>query len=320
MGERPVPGLDYPRTIIEFQEWFASDLDCYNFLADLRWPDGFVCPGCGVHEAFWRTSDALWMCRVCSRQTSVTAGTIFDRTRSPLRMWFFAAWYVVGQKNGVSAQGLQRVIGLRSYETAWAWMHKFRRVMVDPDRTLLSGTVELDITYVGGISHGPGKTGKGSDKVPVMVATEMLTQRKIGRTRMAVSPSGTGKDHEAIDWLQEVAEPGITVKTDGAVAFAHRLPKLGYTHKRYIGMGSEEPAHENLWGVHMVASQFKRYLIGTLHLGNSEELLPRYLDEFVFRFNRRGSNSRGLLFYRLMELAVRTEPQPLGTLHIPYDE
>ena len=139
----PVAGVDYPRTFQQFTTWFHSDEACREYLARLRWPNGFVCPACGVGE-FWMTSAGLWMCRSCQRRTSVTAGTIMHRSRLPLTTWFAAVWFVTSQKNGVSALGLQRVLGIGSYETAWAWMHKLRRAMVRPDRELLSGVVEVD--------------------------------------------------------------------------------------------------------------------------------------------------------------------------------
>jgi hypothetical protein len=309
-----VGGVDYPRTVVEFQEWFVTDRACLDYLARLRWPDGFVCPKCATVDRAWRTADGLWMCSACGRQTSVTAGTIFDRTRSSLRMWFSAAWYITSQKTGVSAQGLQRVLGLRSYETAWAWMHKFRRAMVVPGRDLLHGTVEVDETYVGGISRG--KPGRGSDKIGVMVASEMVTARRLGRIRLEPSP---GKNLQLVKFAQRVVEPGSLIRTDGATELS-RLAKLGYEHERHVQLGSAVPAHVSLYGVHMVASLLKRWLEGTLHYGASDDHLAYYLDEFTFPFNRRASRSRGLLFYRLLQQAVRTDPAPLPTLIAPATE
>lgn len=250
------------------------------------------------------------MCQLCGRQTSVTAGTIFDRTRSPLRMWFQAAWYITSQKTGVSAQGLQRVLGLASYETAWAWMHKFRRAMV-PGRDLLAGSVELDETFVGGISRG--RRGGSSGKIGVMVAAEMVSARKLGRIRLEPSP---GRPMQLVSFAQHVIAPGATVRTDGASAL-RRLARLGYEHERHVQLGAEVPAHVSLYGVHIVASLLKRWLQGTLHYATSDTHLAYYLDEFTFRFNRRTSRSRGLLFYRLLSQAAHTEPAPLPTLTAP---
>src|SRR6478609_5459814 len=149
----PVGGVDYPRTFQELQEWFPDDQACLQYLAKLRWPDGFVCPACSATRA-WQTAKARWMCAACGRQTSVTAGTIFHRIRTPLSTWFAAIWFLTSQKNGMSALGLQRVLGFGTYETAWAWLQKLRRAMVRPDRDLLSGVVELDEVFVGNESRG----------------------------------------------------------------------------------------------------------------------------------------------------------------------
>ncbi len=141
-------GADYPRTYPEFRDWFPDEPSCVDYLADLRWPEGFICPACCAGE-HWRTGKGLWMCRACGRKTSVTAGTIFHRSKYPLSTWFAAIWFVTSQKNGVSALGLQQVLGFGSYETAWTWLHKLRRSMVQPDREQLRGVVELDETFLG---------------------------------------------------------------------------------------------------------------------------------------------------------------------------
>lgn len=167
--QHPAAGVDYPGTYQELLEWFPDNRACVAYLEQLRWGDGFVCPKCGG-DSCWRTGRGLWMCTACHRATSVTAGTIFHRTHTPLATWFAAIWFVTSQKNGMSAQGLQRVLGFGSYETAWAWLHKLRRAMVRPDRDLLSGAVEVDEVLVGGVTVGSG--GGAGDKVPVLVAVE----------------------------------------------------------------------------------------------------------------------------------------------------
>lgn len=307
----PEPGVDYPSTYQSLLAWFPDDAACLDYLAGLRWPQGFICPKCAATE-FWRTEGSLWMCQGCGRRTSVTAGTIFHRTRTPLSTWFAAIWFVTSQKNGVSAQGLQRVLGFKSYETAWAWMHKLRRAMVRPDRDLLSGVVEVDETFVGGVSVG--RLGASSDKVPIMVAVEKVAgSRKLGRIRLEIA-EGPGT-LELVDFAQRMVVPGSTIRTDGAIMM-RRLAKLGYTHEYATGYNAPDKA-EVLPGVHLTASLLKRWLTGTLHFAVAEHQLPYYLDEFTFRFNRRDSRSRGLLFYRLMQQAANTQPQPLHTLLKP---
>ena len=307
----PVGGVDYPRTFQELLAWFPDDESCLQFLAKLRWPDGFICPRCLGRE-FWRTTDRLWMCRSCSRRTSVTAGTIFHRTRTPLSTWFAAAWLVTSQKNGVSAQGLQRVLGMKSYETAWAWMHKLRRAMVRPERDLLHGVVEVDETFVGGLSTG--HSGASSGKAVVMVAVEKPGPgRKLGRIRLALAdrPGTLG----LVAFAQNTVAEGSTIRTDGA-RMLRRLGDLGYTHEYATGYNAPDPT-EVLPGVHLVASLLKRWLTGTLHYGVAEHQLPYYLDEFTFRFNRRDSTARGMLFYRLLQQAAHTDPHPLQDLLYP---
>src|SRR6266498_683995 len=181
---RPRGGVDYPRTYQEFRDWFPDDVACLEYLAGLRWPDGFVCPVCGGDRS-WRTAKMLWMCAQCGRKTSVTAGTIFHRSHTPISTWFAAVWFVTSQKNGVSALGLQNALGFGSYETAWAWLHKLRRAMVRPERDLLTGVVEVDETFIGGRSAG--KKGGSTDKVPVMVAVERLDSGRLGRARFGVA-------------------------------------------------------------------------------------------------------------------------------------
>ena len=307
----PVGGVDYPRTFQELQSWFPDDQACLLYLEQLRWPDGFVCPSCSSKGAWW-TAKAKWMCTACGRQTSVTAGTIFHRIRTPLSTWFAAIWFLTSQKNGMSALGLQRVLGFGSYETAWAWLQKLRRAMVRPDRDLLSGVVELDEVFVGNESRG--KAGGVKDNTAVMIAVESLSDRKLGRVRLQVAE--TARSANLVGFAMNVIEEGSTIKTDGATNLK-RLAGLGYEHQRFIGVDSKEPAHVNLPGVHMVGSLLKRWLTGTLHYAVSQEHLAYYLDEYTFRFNRRTSNSRGLLFYRLLQQAVNTDPHPLAELRNP---
>jgi transposase-like protein len=251
------------------------------------------------------------MCGACGRQTSVTAGTIFHRTRTPLSTWLAAVWMVTSTKNGISATALQQNLGFGSYETAWAWLHKLRRAMVRPDRELLAGIVEVDETFVGGVTNG--RPGASTDKVPVMVAAERVGRQRIGRIRLEIaSAPGT---LEAVGFATRVVAPGSAIRTDGARMF-RRLGDLGYTHTYVNGYDAEDP-DKVLPGVHLVASLLKRWLIGTLHYGVSDKHLPYYLDEYTFRFNRRTAKARGLLFYRLLQQALNTDPHPTATLINP---
>jgi hypothetical protein len=144
---------DYPRTLAELERRFSTEEACRSYLASLRWPKGFICPQCGDPKG-WPMARGLWLCAGCRRQVSVTSGAIFQDTRLPLVTWFRAMWYLTSQKNGTSALGLQRVLGLGSYQTAWSWLHKLRRAMVRPERDRLGGVVEVDESYVGGEKDG----------------------------------------------------------------------------------------------------------------------------------------------------------------------
>lgn len=301
-------GLDYPRTYQEFRDWFPDDAACVAYLERLRWPDGFACPVCDGHRA-WRTAKSTWMCAACGRKTSVTAGTIFHRSHTPLSTWFAAAWFVTSQKNGVSALGLQNALGFGSYETAWAWMQKLRRAMVRPDREMLSGVVELDQIYVGGRSAG--KKGGATDKVAITVAVERVGPHRLGRVRFQIPERANS--NEQLDFACTVIEPGSTIRSDGLPLF-RKLATMGYTHE-YVNGYQADDITEVLPGVHRVASLLKRWIAGTLHHNVSLEHLPYYLDEYAFRFNRRNARARGMLFCRLLQQAVATDPHPLTELY-----
>jgi transposase-like protein len=248
------------------------------------------------------------MCAECGLKTSATAGTIFHRTHSPLSTWFAAVWFVTSQRNGLSAKGLQDELGFGSYETAWAWLHKLRRAMVRPDRDLLDGVVELDQSFLGGQSKG--KKGGSSDKVPVTIAVERTPGGRLGRVRLEVAEAPGALD--MVDFAGDVIAPGATIHTDGARMFT-RLADQGYLHHATPGYQADD-LDAVMPGPHLVSSLLKRWIAGTLHYRLSHRHLPYYLDEFTFRFNRRNSTARGMLFYRLLQQAVDTDPHPLNEL------
>ncbi len=305
----PTAGEDYPRNWNEFLSWFPTDEACSTYLEKLRWPQGFVCPACGAASEPYRASRARLMCNACKHQTSVTAGTILSKTRTPLRIWLAAAWYLTNQKQGVSALGLQRVLGLGSYQTAWTMLHRFRRAMVRPDREKLKGTVEVDETYlsISDRQQPISSTGRKSstNKVQIIIAVEMLQPKGFGRIRLRRIDSDNTEN--VIGFVQEMIEPGSVVCTDGLASY-RKLKDLGYLHNKIVMLGSDVPAHISMTGVHRVAALIKRWILGTHHGSVQPGQLDAYLDEFVFRFNRRTSGSRGLLFYRLLQQAMVTAP------------
>jgi len=240
----------------------------------------------------------------------VTAGTIFQDTHKPLRLWFRAIWHITSQKNGASATSVQQILGLGSYQTAWTWLHKLRRAMVRPGRDRLHGRVEADETYMGS-EDGDTDGRQMENKVLVAIAAEE-DGRGIGRIRMARIPRATKKVLQR--FAQEVIEPGSIVHTDGLASY-RGLETLGYQHEVSVLLGQEKDAALRLLPrVHRVASLLKRWLLGTHQGAVSPKHLDYYLDEFTFRFNRRKSRSRGKLFYRLVQQAAQIEPAPYRDL------
>jgi transposase-like protein len=296
---------DYPRDLLELEARFSTEDACHEYLLHLRWPDGFVCPRCGGRN-YWPASRGRLVCRACRYQASATSGTIFQDTRKPLRLWFRAMWYVASQKNGTSAMGLQRVLGLGSYMTAWTWLHKLRRAMVRPGRDRLGGCVEVDETYIGGEEEGVG--GRQLEGKALVVIAAQQDGRGIGRVRMKRVADASAESLEA--FIKKAIEPGSVVRTDGWQGYKG-LHKLGYNHEVVVLRGKEKnAATEMMPRVHRVASLLKRWLLGTHQGAVSHDHLDYYLDEYTFRFNRRTSRSRGKLFYRLLQQAVQIEPVP----------
>jgi transposase-like protein len=235
----------------------------------------------------------------------VTAGTIFQDTRTPLSIWFRAMWAVTSQKTGTSALTLQQVLGLGSYQTAWTWLHKLRRAMVRPGRERLAGRVEVDETFVGALEDGV--RGRGAVKKALIVIAAEEVGHGIGRIRLRRVPDGSADSLQG--FIDEVIEPGSRVHTDGWVGY-DRLKAHGYRHRITFLSDHPEPANELLPRVHLVVSLLKRWLLGTHQGAVSPAHLDYYLDEFTFRFNRRRSRHRGMLFYRLAQQAVQVEPVP----------
>jgi transposase-like protein len=242
------------------------------------------------------------ICPACRHQTTVTAGTIFDKTRTPLTTWFDAAWHITTAKNGMSAKTLERTMDI-SYHVAWHMLHRFRVAMVRTAREPLSGEVEVDETMIGSIDVG-GKRGRGANKEIIVIALEIKDRKRFGRVRMRhISDVSSAS---LIPFVREMIAPGSIVCTDGWSGYSGL--SNGYEHRQTILSSSDDPAHVAMPGVHQIASLLKRWLLGTHQGAFSPEHLQSYLEEFTFRFNRRTSSSRGQLFRRLLEQAVALHP------------
>lgn len=291
---------DFPKNLTEFRDRFSTEESCIDYLITLRWPNGFECPLCGDKENR-RTARGLYECRKCHRQTSVTAGTLFHDTRKPLRLWFEAMWHITNQKYGANALGLQRILGLGSYNTAWQWLHKLRRAMVMPGRDNLSGTVEIDETYIGG--KRSGKRGRGAEnKALVAVAVEdksaeSSTGKGIGRIRLQLISDASSESLN--EFVSKHVCAGSRVRTDGWRAY-QSISAMGYEHIVVDSM--------DLKIAHLTISLLKRWLLGTYQGAVRPTHLNYYLDEFTFRFNRRSSGSRGKLFYRIVRQSLLADP------------
>ena len=297
----------YPKHFQEFLIQFRNEEDCWNYIFDIRWPNGFVCPKCSGSK-YCITEHKLMHCTSCGHQTSVTSGTIFHGTRKPLLLWFHIMWWVVAQKTGASANNLMDFMGFGSYETAWSWLQKLRRAMVRPERDLLSGEIEVDETFIGGKEVGTGKQGRGSETKTLMVVAAECIGKQIGRVRFKCIPEASGE--QLSQFIEKTIEKGSTIITDGWTGYSFLKNADKYKHEIKIISDSGKEAHELLPHVHLVDSLVKRWINGTHQGSVSPKYLSYYLDEFAFRFNRKLSTYRGKLFYRLMQQAVDTAPQP----------
>jgi len=295
----PKAGIDYPRDLAEFHQFFRNEESCRRYLRRVRWRNGFLCHACGSSSNPWHGRRDVLLCTHCHSETRLTAGTVFEGTRKPLSLWFLAIWELTTQKYGANALGLQRVLGLGSYTTAWAWLHKLRRAMVRPGRDRLHGTIEVDESYVGG--EETGVKGRQTIKKAIVAIAVELNDVGIARIRLRHVPDITAKSLQS--FVTDVVEHGSTVRTDGLPSYVG-LDSLRFNHRVTVLSDSHDPAHIQMPSVHRIASLVKRWLLGTLQGAVSKEHLPYYLDEFTFRFNRRTSKARGMLFYRLVEQAV----------------
>jgi transposase-like protein len=303
---------DYPRTLLEFERRFATEEACREYLVRLRWPDGFVCPRCG-NTSGWSMKRGLILCASCRYQASVTAGTIFQDSRVPLTTWFRAMWQTTNQKHGVSALGLQRALGLGSYRTSWTMLHKLRRAMVRPGRDRLSGVVEVDDTYWGAPEEGA--VGRLTEAKALIIVAAEVQGRGIGRIRMRRIPELSRTTLHG--FIEDAIEPGSVIRTDGLQAYRDLDDR--FVHERIVQRRRGADPDALLPRVHRAIALLKRWLMGTHQGAISHEHFDAYLDEFVFRFNRRTSASRGKLFYRLTQQAVQVEPMPYNVLTAPQD-
>jgi hypothetical protein len=267
---------------MEFQERFSDESACLDYLAASRWPDGYRCPGCGGERAWVLERRHLWECARCHHQASVTAGTVMHATHTPLRLWFWAAYLVATHTPGISAKQLQRQLGLRRYETAWLMLQKLRRAMVAPEREPLRGEVEVDEGFVGGVD---ARRRAGRDRVGKRLVGVAVEVRGAGSGRLRLAALADASKRTLGPWVTANVEPGAIVHTDGWGGYAG-LPALGYDHRPLAQRWRHEDRQVILPRAHRALANLKTWLQGT-HRRPSAKHLPVYLDEFVFRHNRR---------------------------------
>jgi transposase-like protein len=305
---------DLPGDLPSFLERFGTDEKCRDYLFRARWPGGFRCAGCGHDRAWAHKARLIDECAACGKQHSLLKGTIFEQTKTGLARWFLAIYLVTASKGGISAMELKRQMGFGSYQTAWTWLHKIRKAMVAPGRQPLAARVEADETYVGGAR--PGRGGRGAaGKTRVAGAVEsgrgQARGRRLGRLRLAVVPDVAARSLEG--FLAIAVAPPATVATDGWSGYSG-LAAAGYDHQPLNLSATWGDAASRLPAIHLVFGLAKRWLLGTHHGAVSSKHLPAYLDEFVFRFNRRTARRITHRFARLIEHAVQIQPTTYNAL------
>jgi transposase-like protein len=309
---------DYPRSLAEFQRRFSTQEACVRYLVETRWPDGFRCLWCGSANARLMTTRRVWQCRDCRRQTRLTAGTVLERTHLALPTWFAAAYLMSSVKPGISALQLSRQLGI-SLKTAWLLLHKLRRAMVDPARGKLRGAVEVDETWIGGRQAGLKGGRQRKDRKALLVVLAVERRRKepradgkphaqpiyLGRLRAEIVPDASQATLTA--FLERTVEPGSTIISDAWQGYAALSPSFAHQSVNQSALKRAGFEPNAVPGVHRVIGNLKTWLLGTYH-GVGADHLDRYLDEFVFRFNRRFSPMAG--FATLLRLGSELPPTP----------
>ena len=303
----------FPRSVIEFQQRFPDEAACRAYLFLSRWPDGFVCPACGGGEIGVEHRRRLWQCKDCGRQTSATAGTVMHKTHLPLTLWFWAAYLVATHGPGISALQLQRQLGISRYETAWMILHKLRRAMVAPERELLSGEVEVDEGFLGGRDTDL-RGGRQRDGKPLVGVAVEVRGNGSGRLRLQLLTDASAAS--LTPFVSSSVAAGAIVHTDGWAGY-QGLPATGFDHRPRKQRARFPDREWVLPRAHRALSNLKTWLQGTHH-GVSAQHLQVYLDEFVFRHNRRRTPLAG--FQTLLGLGALHDPTTYRQIKRPHPE
>jgi hypothetical protein len=325
----------FPTSLPEFQKVFPNDAACAKYLEASRWPNGFVCPGCGATGQPYRfkARPSVLRCRQCKFNTSLLSGTVMQSTHTPLSVWFWGGYLVTTQTPGQSALQFQRQLGLSRYETAFQILHKLRAGMVRPERDEIGGEhlVEVDECLVGGTNRGGGK---GRHDMAIVVGAVEVRRRKdaedraashlqehaggvplkklvyAGRLRLRVITARDAKN--LIPFIHESVAKDTMIRTDGWSIY-EELPLLGYRHDPLILAGDPDKAQAHLPMIHLVFSNLKTWILGTHHGAIAQHHLQAYLNEYVFRFNRRFYPMTA--FNSVLGLATRSVPPTYAALY-----
>jgi len=315
-----VGNLEYPNDMREFRHRFSTNEACLTYLVKCRWPDGFVCPKCSGKNAWLNSKRYVFECSKCRKQTSPISGTVMHRSHIPIQEWFWAAYLVATHTPGISALQLQRQLGIGDYATAWHLLHRLRKGMVNDTRTKLEGLIEADETFIGGPAKG--KKGRGvasaDNKSLVVGAVEVLVyqdkngkrKERCGRLRLALIPDAS--EVSLGDFISNNIAPHSRIRTDGWSGYSETALENYRHHVRVVK--SMKLAHKKLPHIHPVFGNLKAWLNGTHH-GVEPKHLPSYLDEFVFRFNRR--NTPMSAFKTLLGISTQKSPLTLDSLVQP---
>ncbi len=316
--------IKYPKNFIELLDNLSTDIQCRKYLLSIRWEYGFICSSCG-HDKYWTNDDISYcICCKCHFRISLLAGTVMRDSKLPVRIWLSAIWLFVTQKDGISAKSLQENLGINSYRSAWSLLHKLRIAMIRSERDKLSGMVEVDEEYTGGVLEG-GKRGRGSENKQLVAAAVQLEQipgynpdrptlRNYRLSKIRAKHIPDASKPEPHNFIKENIEAGSTIIRDGWAGYSG-IDDEGYCSEviKVTKITSED---EKLPHVHLAISLIKRWILGT-YQGNIDEYnLQIYLEEFTFRFNSKTSHCRGWLFYRMVQGVVSTEPHPYESLLI----
>ena len=296
----------YPKNVFDLEDKLRTDEQCLEYLFKLRWPAGYKCLKC-ESTFYWKKSRGRFECKTCHYESSVLVGTIFEGSNLKLRIWFRAIWCLVSEKNGTSALSLQRTLGLGSYRTAWQMLHKLRDAMVRVDRSKLTGDVEFDEFYLGGKSQGANRSDP-ENKHLLTIAVEVNGR---GSGRIRIEHLEHINTEAVVKSVCSLVEPGSLIITDGFGGYNH-VKSHGYLHRSYNQTKEKNKdfnANSRLPRAHRAISLLKRWYYGTLQGKMSKKYSKSYIEEFVFRFNRRTSKARGLLFLRVLENGILLEPK-----------